>query len=635
MPSQTSETGTTTQVRRDTGAKAFLTPGWWLPWACLAAILILFVIYLKSLSPQGYFGLFNDDTYYFGSAKALAQGRGYIIPSFPGCPPQTKYPILLPWLLSWIWRWNPSFPSNITPAAWVTAFFGCWFLVAAFELLRRLKGLGDWSALVIVALCAFHPHILLLSRSLLSDLPFAAFVITAALVADSAMRPRAGPAGAVVAGILAGLSVVTRSMGLAVVAGIVAAALYRRAYRRAALFCLAAAPLVLLAFWRQHPSAAAAALAQRGTAFPGWQQTLFYFTSYPKHWRLCVPNLRVFSAMLVTNFGGLLQSAPIYLISPTVETGKSLTSLKPVLADVMGGAVSVVVVAGILRQAHHAEWKPIHFFMAFNTALMLVWNWPIADRFTLPFLPLFYMGLWLEGKHLVRLVLASWAGRRRWGERALGGVMLAGLAALAGVVLWNYRYGYRSLLPGVAEQRLLIGAEKVQAYDWIRRNTDPGDTIISAEEGSLYLYAGRTAVGPIIFSTEYYYTRNKAVLERDLAHMTDVAEVVAARYWLVSEDDLRWEVEDAQPLIRKRVDSLLSSMPEVFHSSAGRVRLYDISGLVKLRLQTAGPVVTAPTAGVASKSGRVARTADIAVRGCSQRRTQEPRTAISAVRATS
>jgi len=202
-------------------------------------------------------------------------------------------------------------------------------------------------------------------------------------------------------------------------------------------------------------------------------------------------------------------------------------------------------------------------------------------------------------------------------------------------VLWNYRYGYRSLLPGVAKQRLLIGNEKAQAYDWLRRNTDPGDIIISYEEGSLNLYTGRTAVCPIIFSTEYYYTRNKSVLQRDLDHLADVATVVAARYWLVSEDDMRWEVEDAQPLIRKRIDSLLSSMPEVFHSSAGRVRLYDILGLVKSRPQTPGAVANSPAAGVASKSGRVARTADFVVRGYSQRRTQEPRTAKSAVRATS
>ena len=56
---------------------------------------------------------FFDDAYYFGSAKALAQGGGYIIPNLPGGPPQTKYPVLYPWLLSWVWRWYPSFPSNI------------------------------------------------------------------------------------------------------------------------------------------------------------------------------------------------------------------------------------------------------------------------------------------------------------------------------------------------------------------------------------------------------------------------------------------------------------------------------------------------------------------------------------------
>lgn len=594
MPSQRSETGTFTQVRQDTRAEPALQPGSWLPLCCLAAILILFLAYLKSLPPQGYFGLFNDDSFYFGSAKALAEGQGYIIPSLPGGPPQGRYPVLYPWLLSWVWRWYPSFPSNITAAAWVTAFFGCWFLVAAFALMRRLKGVGDWTALVMVALTAFHPHVLLLSWSLLSDVPFAALLITAAIVADGSMRSQAGPVGAVVAGILAGLSMMTRSMGLAVVAGIVALALHRRAYRRAAEFCLAAAPLALFSFWRHKPSLAAALLAQRGTAFPGWQQTFFYYTSYPKYWRLCVPNLRVLLAMLPTNLGGLLQAAPVYLISPILETGKSLTSMRSVLADVIGGVVSVLVVAGIVRQARRAEWKPIHFIMAFNAGLMLIWNWPIADRFTLPFLPLFYMGLWLEGKHLVHVVRASWAARGPWGERAFGGVMLVGLAALAGVVLWNYRYGYRLVLPEVAKRRLLIGAEKAQAYDWLRRNTDLADTIISYEEGTLYLYAARTAVCPIVFSTEYYYTHNKSVLERDLNHIADVALVVAARYWLVSEDDMRWEVEGAQPLIKKRIESLLSSMPEVFHSSAGRVRLYDISRLVKSRQQAPDPAISAP-----------------------------------------
>src|SRR5262249_30222102 len=78
---------------------------WWL----LGPILLLFVVYLRWLGLENYFGQYHDDTVYFSSAQAMAQGRGYILPSIPGTPPQTKYPILYSWLLSAIWKWRPIF----------------------------------------------------------------------------------------------------------------------------------------------------------------------------------------------------------------------------------------------------------------------------------------------------------------------------------------------------------------------------------------------------------------------------------------------------------------------------------------------------------------------------------------------
>ena len=39
-------------------------------------------------------------------------------------------------------------PSNLALGICLTAFFSCWFLVGAFEALRKLKGVGDWPALV-------------------------------------------------------------------------------------------------------------------------------------------------------------------------------------------------------------------------------------------------------------------------------------------------------------------------------------------------------------------------------------------------------------------------------------------------------------------------------------------------------
>lgn len=558
--------------------RTFRIPSSWLPLLCFAATLVLFLLYLGVLPPDQYFGGFRDDAVYFSSAKALAQGQGYIIPYLPGGPPQTKYPVLYPWLLSWIWRWYPSFPSNLDPAAWLTAFFGCWFLAAAFELLRRLTGVGNWPALIVVSLCAFEPHVLIFSRALLSDLPFAALALTAAQVADGAMHSRVPPARAVIAGILAGLSVMTRTLGVAVTAGIVAAALYRRAYRRAALFCLVAAPFLLASFWPSRTSLAAATggLAHGElTAFPGWEQTLLYYTSYAKFWRFCVPRWSVFWAMLAGNLRVWIAGPALYLLAPTVGIGNSLVS------SAIGAVVSVGAVAGIVRQARSQEWKPIHFIVVFYSAAVLMWNYAIFDRFLLPFVPLLYMGLWVEGKHIVRLALASQGACHPIGERVLGGAMLLALAALAGAALWNYRYGYRSEMSAVAEQHALMVAEKARVYEWIRRNTDPTATIVAYEEGSLYLYTGRTAVCPIAFSTEYSYTGQKSVLHRDLAHITDAANALAAHYWLVSEDDFRLEIEDAQPLMKGRVALLMAGLPVVYDSGAGRVRLYDISYLLR------------------------------------------------------
>src|SRR5277367_129217 len=50
------------------------------------------------------FARLHDDGLLFSSAKSLADGAGYRIPSLPENPNQTKYPPLYPALLGLIWR---------------------------------------------------------------------------------------------------------------------------------------------------------------------------------------------------------------------------------------------------------------------------------------------------------------------------------------------------------------------------------------------------------------------------------------------------------------------------------------------------------------------------------------------------
>jgi len=162
-----------------------------LPWFGLCCILVVYFFSVLRFNPLDLFGTTQDDSLYFSSAKAIANQQGYILPSVPGGPVATKYPILYPWILSWVWRWNPSFPSNLRAAVALTAAFGVVFLVSTFVFLRRLKGIGDSTALLITFFTALHPVVLYYSANVLSDIPFAALAFTAMVVADQAMRPNA------------------------------------------------------------------------------------------------------------------------------------------------------------------------------------------------------------------------------------------------------------------------------------------------------------------------------------------------------------------------------------------------------------------------------------------------------------
>jgi hypothetical protein len=550
---------------RDTMVFKFFRPA--APWICLFTVLLGYLFYLARIHPANNFGRFEDDTVYFSSAKALAEGRGYILPSFPGTPRATKYPVLLPWLLSWIWRINPSFPSNISLAVWVTPIFGCWFLAAAFEFLRRRKGISDWTALAIVALCAFHPQFLLYSAQMMTDVPFAALALTAVMLADSALRREGRIATALAAGLVAGLSLEMRVVGLAVIAGILAAGALRRAGRQAAISLLAAAPFLIFTFGGTFAAFGSRAAENSPAAEPGWTQTLYYTTSYLKFWRLCVPNFSVFLTMLRLNVQAFLQQPGGYLVMP-------------LLPETRAGA-AIAIIAGIVRQARAEEWKPIHFTFVFYTALILPWNYPLMGRFLLLFLPLFYAGLWVEGKYLLGLLGVNLRSGRPLQERILAGVLSLGVAALAVAAVKNYCDGFRPQLTGMSDRRAALLVEKKEGYDWIRRHADPDSTVVAYEDAALYLYTGRISLRPIEFSTEGYYRQDARVIQRDVEHITGAARHVRARYWLMAADDYGVEGVMVIPLLAPRIAELKSALPEVFRSHEGNVRIYDLSCLLE------------------------------------------------------
>src|ERR1043166_9103598 len=78
----------------------------------------------------------HDDGVLFVSAKSLASGEGYRILSLPEAPAQTKYPVLYPLFLSFVWKLNAKFPDNLQAGTLLSWLLLVVLLALAWRLYR-------------------------------------------------------------------------------------------------------------------------------------------------------------------------------------------------------------------------------------------------------------------------------------------------------------------------------------------------------------------------------------------------------------------------------------------------------------------------------------------------------------------
>jgi hypothetical protein len=549
----------------DTAQRGFFSPRSFGTWLILALILLLYVVTIVMLHPAANFGAMLDDAMYFASAKAIATGHGYMLPSFPGGLARLKYPELYPWLLSWIWRFDPIFPANVVPAIGMTVAFGCWFLVACFLLAKRTLQLDSPWALVVTALCAFNFFGLLLGGSVMSDLPFGALALSAALAADVALEPRGHWGWLALAGALGSLCVGLRTIGVTVVAGIALVALLRRGWRHAALVTavggLLSIPWLLpLASRLLGPHPASSALPF------GWTQTLAYYSSYVGQWKCFVPNWATQRAVLLKNLFNVILEPGIFLLLPVANRAA-------LLSFGVGSAVALASWAGIFFRFRQGSWKSIHGIFLFYIPFVLPWPF-LPLRFLVPFLPLLLGGLVVIVREIAGLALARLRRSAPITDRAAAAAAMAALLALAGITVANCADFVPKALTDSSSQQALLAQEHA-AYRWIAAHTAPKARFIANEDALLYLYTGRQTICPIAISTAATYDNDPAIARQDAAHLDDVARFIHADYWLVTSNDFHRQGANRAIFIRRR-DELLANAPVVFRSVSGRVRIYDL-----------------------------------------------------------
>ncbi len=479
--------------------------------AAVGLLVLVPAIRLAWLSRDGpHLGFLHDDAVYWVTAKSVAEGGGYRIPSLPGAPYQTKYPPVFPALLALAWSITPEFPANLGTAVWLTLLPFPILLLLTNQLLAGW-GIGGRTRALLCAAMALNAYLIFFSTVLLSE-NWAACFLLAALVLIG--RREKAWWNAPLGGVFAAAAYLTKTMLAPLLVAVPIALWWRRERRAAIMFFVAALPPVLS--WHLWTA------AHRG---PATDTTWLYYLDYLAYYRIDV-TAEALPAFIYQNLGDLFNAGGELLIFKLsiLPGGTYLSRL-----------VMIAALAGVFRWARASRQFEYPLFAAIQFTMFLPWNGPPNERFMLSVLPLLTLGLWTELSHLGRIGWAAWR-RREVSQRVaavLAGFILAVFAtALAGRNL----HTIWTVLPSLAQARRQAAHKAEPLYAWIRENTPPDATFYAQRDTTLYLRTGRHATtirGP----DRYSYLQDRAAILAESAGVTEFARARRLDYLLLTPAD--------------------------------------------------------------------------------------------------
>jgi hypothetical protein len=287
------------------------------------------------------------------------------------------------------------------------------------------------------------------------------------------------------------------------------------------------------------------------------------------------PNSHAVSTIPKNNFATLVRTPSDYLLFPALVPSTFL-------GIALSAVLTAMILAGIVRQARKHGWKPVHLIVPFYTLIAIIWSFNEDYRFFIPFMPLFMLGYWNELRHLLTMVRKAALKNRPISDRILARVLAVGFVVLTAAILWNYLAPARTMISEIGRARAALLSDKREAYDWIERSTPTDAHVIAYDDGSLYLYTGRQAIRPIIFTAADFFEPNE--LQLALEHMADVAKAVRAGYWVDADDDFHLESSHISQKAVRRENEILRDCPLVFSSADGRVRIYSLACIVHMSI---------------------------------------------------
>lgn len=440
--------------------------------------LLVAAIYLLRIDSVA--GLILDDAWYMVLGKSLADGEGLRLISSSAPPIVPAVPPGFPALLAIVFAIDPAYPSNLVwlKAVSVLAMFGVG--ITSWIYFTRYRDMPPAIAFMAAAAIVLTPAMVFLATStVMAECVFMLAQLATVVAIERATR-RERNSATLSAGVMAGVTILVRTAGVAVAgAGLVYFLLQRR-WRQAGLF--AAATAITVTPWLIYASVNAPTFDERlrhgGSIAYTYQQLLSME-------RPGAVNTEASSDAIlnraVRNLGDIVSRdigavfLPV-LYRPPLESGQEAISVGRPGRGSMGGptgtrVVSVLIFLALLAGIFRARaWLSLPVLVI---AASLVVIGPVESqtfRYLVPLSPLLFLLLWQAAPRpdVMRVVL------------------------LCVLVLHLVDHAQYLRARSAGEADWVAGAQEIDVViDWVDKNLPADAPIVSSNPGLLYLQTGR------------------------------------------------------------------------------------------------------------------------------------------------
>ncbi|MBY0405755.1 MAG: hypothetical protein K2X66_17765 [Cyanobacteria bacterium] len=134
-------------------------------------LIFLGVVYFSGIETEQ-IGFFIDDGAYASAGKGLAEGLGFLNLHLVTTPPQIRYPVLFPLMLSGVWALAPDFPDNLYWMGALTSLFSILGFGVVYLYLHQLKHFPAWISLGVVVACGLSNVAPTFFTAVMSESPY-------------------------------------------------------------------------------------------------------------------------------------------------------------------------------------------------------------------------------------------------------------------------------------------------------------------------------------------------------------------------------------------------------------------------------------------------------------------------------